>query len=129
MRKCNSVSRSSIDESDESVSRSRIVFRHEIVVKLTCGESYFCGVALLNRFQPVPLALWGQSSNQWGTGKLPSGRAKLIMKLCRILLFSDLTNRDVILGGRVKSDIFWPSPDFPTNNSYNRKKVLKSDIL
>ena len=35
MRKCCSVSRSSMDENNESVSRSWIVFCHEIVAKLT----------------------------------------------------------------------------------------------
>ena len=34
MRKCYSVGKSSIDENNESLSRSWIVFRHEIVAKL-----------------------------------------------------------------------------------------------
>jgi len=35
MHKCYSVSRSSIDENNESVSKRRNVLRHEIVTKLT----------------------------------------------------------------------------------------------
>jgi len=40
MRKCFSVCRSLIDENNESVSRSWIVFRHGIVAKLTFAAEF-----------------------------------------------------------------------------------------
>jgi len=41
MRKCYSESRSSIDENNESVSRSWIVFCHRTVAKLTSGVEFW----------------------------------------------------------------------------------------
>src|SRR6218665_2996270 len=41
MRKCYSVSRSPIDENNDSVSKSWIVFRHGIVAKLTSAAEFF----------------------------------------------------------------------------------------
>ena len=40
MRKCYSVSRSSIDENNEGVSRSWIAFHHGIVAKLTSAAEF-----------------------------------------------------------------------------------------
>ena len=41
MHKCYSVSRSSIDENNDSISRSWIIFRHGIVAKLTSAAEDF----------------------------------------------------------------------------------------
>jgi len=40
MRKCYSVSRSPIDENNDSVSKSWIVFRHGIAAKFTSAEEF-----------------------------------------------------------------------------------------
>src|SRR6218665_1259699 len=52
MRKCYSVNRSSIDESNESVPRNWIVFRHEIVAKLTSAAE-FSGSEYLGKYEKL----------------------------------------------------------------------------
>jgi len=48
MHKCYSVSRSPIDENNDSVSKSWIVFRHGIVAKLTFGTEFSAAEDLAN---------------------------------------------------------------------------------
>jgi len=40
MRKCYNVSRSPIDENNDSLSKSKIVFRHEVVAKITSAAEF-----------------------------------------------------------------------------------------
>jgi len=40
MRKCYNVSRSLIDENNDSLSKSMIVFRHEVVAKITFAAEF-----------------------------------------------------------------------------------------
>jgi len=48
MCKCYSISRSPIDESNDIVSKSWIVWRHRIVVKLTAAEDLVFNFTLYN---------------------------------------------------------------------------------
>jgi len=51
MHKCYSVCRSTIDENNDSVSKSWIVFRHGIVAKLTSSAEFSAAEDLAN---PIP---------------------------------------------------------------------------
>jgi len=52
MRKCYNVNRSSIDESNESVRRIWIVFRHVIVAKFTSAAE-FSGSEYLGKYEKL----------------------------------------------------------------------------
>ena len=77
MRKCYSVSRSPIDENNDSLSKSRIVFRHEVVAKFTSAAE-FSVAEYLSIYFTYQIRFVGDDSGQ---GKRREGRLRLILCL------------------------------------------------
>jgi len=70
-RKCYSVSRSAIDENNDSVRKSWIVFRHEIVAKFTYAAEFSTAEDLAFCFRVGGHIMY---QNVLCCGRTPSGR-------------------------------------------------------